>query len=522
MHNWFMAKILLTWLGVTDIKSSRQETGGQLGPIAGAVTERGYKHVYILSCHSKKDDSHYKKWLKSVASANVVIENVNIKHPMDFGSIYDISKKFTTELEKKYKGGELVFALSPGTPAMAAVWIILAKTLFFQAELIESSIQDDQGNYPVRTASTPFDISAERMVDMLLNRDENLKQLMFSLPPRSKDSPDIIHRCSQMKRAIALARHAAIRNVPVLLLGESGTGKELFAELIHHESLRARSTAARKPVAVNCGAFSPELIESELFGHVKGAFTGAIGDKKGCFRRADKGTLFLDEIGDLNFDLQVKLLRAIQEKEITPLGSNKPAKNIDVRIIAATHKNLIEEVAKGNFREDLFYRLAVAIIHIPPLRERGKDINLLIDYYMGRINKEFAKQPDYKGPKGISPAARINLRNYPWPGNVRELENTLKRAAMWTMDPNIDRQDILDSIIPIVSKDDYNLLNRPLGPHLKVDDIIDEVVRHYLKRALKETGGNKTRASRLIGLDNHQNFTNRMKKHKVKAGEIQI
>ena len=514
-----MAKILLTWLGVTDIKSSRQETEGHLGPIAGAVTKREYTNVYILSCHSKKDDSSYKKWLKSVTSVNVAIENIKIKikHPMDFGSIYDSAKQFTYEIEKKYKNGKLIFALSPGTPAMAAVWIILSKTLFPQAELIESSIQDDKGDYQVRTASVPFDISAERIMDMLLGPDEKLKMLMLNLPQISDNFPEIIHQCPKMKRAIAMARHAAIRNVPVLLLGESGTGKELFAKVIHTESLRAKNDF----VPVNCGALSSELIESELFGHVKGAFTGAVNDKRGYFRQANGGTLFLDEIGDFDFNLQVKLLRVIQEEEIMPLGANKSEK-VDIRIIAATHKNLMEEVAKGNFRDDLFYRLAVSIIHIPPLRERGKDIDLLVDYFMNRINDEFAKQPNYKGPKKIASAARIVLHNYQWPGNVREMENTLARAAMWTPDSTIDKQDITDSIIPATSKVHNNLLNRPLGTHLKIDKIMDEVAKHYLQRAWRESCGNKTIASKLIGLENHQNFTNWMKKHNVKPSEYRI
>jgi transcriptional regulator with PAS, ATPase and Fis domain len=505
-----MAKILLTWLGVTDLKSSRQETGGHLGPIAGAVTERGYKNVYILSCHSKTDDSNYIKWLKSVTSVNAVIKNVTIKHPMDFDSIYETAKQFTFEIEKTHKAVEPVFALSPGTPAMAAAWIILSKTLFLQAELIESSVQDAKGDYQVRTASVPFDISAERVIDMLRGPDEKLNMLFQNLPPKKDRFPEIVYKCEKMERAITLARHAAIRNVPVLLLGESGTGKEMIAKVIYTQSLRAD----KKFVALNCGAVSPNLIESELFGHTAQAFTGAKTRKDGRFTQADKGTLFLDEIGDLDFDLQVKLLRAIQEKEICPVGDSKSYK-IDVRIIAATHKNLINEVAKGNFRSDLFYRLGVAIIHIPPLRERGKDIDYLIEYYMAIINEEFATQPNYKGPKKISPAARIVLRNYQWPGNVRELENTLKRAAMWAPDSTIDKQDMLDSIIPVISKDDCDLLNRPLGPNFNIDSIIDEVARHYLQRALKEAGGNKSRAAALIGLENHQNFTNWMKKHNV-------
>lgn len=519
-----MQKVLLTWLGITDINSSIQESSGGLGPIAGAILARKCKQVHILSDFPKELTSRYKKWLENNTSVKAVVQSVTLEDAMDFGSIYDSAQQAASEIINTHKEENVAFAISPGTPAMASVWIILSKTLFPNVELIESSRQDSKGNYQVRTASVPFDISADRIVNMLLNPDEKLTQLMQGLPPG--DIPQIIHQCPEMKRAIAMARHAAIRNVPVLLLGESGTGKELFARLICEESLRTKANIERNInqnarvaikesfIAFNCGAFSPDLVESELFGHKKGAFTGASYDKKGLFVEADGKTLFLDEIGDLELNTQVKLLRAIQEKEIRPIGTDKPTK-INVRIIAATHKNLMEEVAKGNFRSDLFYRLGVAVIQIPPLRQRGKDVDLLIDYFMQRINEEFAKQPNYKGPKQLSHTARIVLRNYQWPGNVRELENTLERAAMWTPGIKIEKQDILDSIITIKSQINSYILNQPLGTELKVKEVIDKVAKHYLTRALKESGGNKSRAAELVGLGSHQTFSAWMEKHGV-------
>lgn len=506
----FMTKILLTWLGNADIESSQQGSGGNLGPVAGAVVDRNYKKVYILSDFSKQITSRYKKWLETVTTAKATVRNVKLKDPMDFGIVYEFARQLIIDVNKSHKAEDIVFDLSPGTPAMAAVWIILAKTRFPQVELIESSIRDERGNYYVRSVSVPFDISAEPIIDMLWKHDENLNLLFQGLPPKAPDFPEIIHKCKKMKRVIGMARLAAIRNVPVLLLGESGTGKELIAKAIHTESLRRNESIS----PLNCGAIVPTLMESELFGHVRGSFTGAVKDKSGLFRKTCGGTIFLDEIADLELSLQVKLLRVIQEKEVQPVGDEKLYK-VDVRIIAATHKNLIDEVAKGNFREDLFYRLAVAIIHIPPLRERGADINYLVDYYMTKINEEFAQQPCYNGPKKIAPNAQIILRNYHWPGNVRELENTLKRAALWSPGSTIKKQDILDSIVTVKSKADSDLLNQPLGPHLNINKIIDDVAKHYLNRALQESGGNKTMASKLIGLPNHQTFTNWMKKHKV-------
>jgi len=505
-----MQKVLLTWLGVTDINSSKQGSDGGLGPIAGAITARNYKQVYILSDFSEEATDRYKKWLENTTAVKPKIHKVHLGDPMDFKSVYILAKKMAAEIINIHKEENVAFAISPGTPAMASVWIILSKTLFFKVELIESSKQDDKGNYLIRTAFVPFEISAECVIGMLQEPDEKLNLLFQNLPPKTDKFPEIIYKCQKMERVITLARHAAVRNVPVLLLGESGTGKEKIAKIIHTQSLRAN----KEFIPVNCGAISKDLIESELFGHVKGSFTGAIDVKDGKFKEADKGTLFLDEIGDLDFDLQVKLLRAIQEGDICPVGGK--TYKVDVRIVAATHRNIIEEVVKGNFRSDLFYRLGVAIIHIPPLRERGKDIDLLVDYYMTRINEEFAKEKTcYKGPKEISPAGRIILRNYHWPGNVRELENTLKRASMWTPGLKIEKQDILDSIITIKPQIDSDILNQPLGADLKIKEILDKVAKHYLTRALKESGGNKSRAAEMVGLGSHQTFIAWMEKHGV-------
>ncbi len=504
-----MQKVLLTWLGVTDIKSSEQ-SNGNLGPIAGAITSRDYKIVHIISDFCVQTTEQYKKWLTDTTSVVPHIRNVKLKDPMDFANVYDYSKQLVTDIKKSHQEKDIVFDISPGTPAMASVWIILSRTLFTGVELIESAKQDSDGNYQVRTAQVPFEISVDRMVAMLLDPDEKLKLLFQSLPPKNAKFPSIIYKCEKMERVITLARHAAIRNVPVLLLGESGTGKELIANIIHTQSLRAQ-----KPFeCINCGAIASNLIESEMFGHVKGAFTGAFNKREGRFKLADNGTLFLDEIGDLDFDLQVKLLRAIQEKKITPVGSCE-SNNVDVRIIAATHKNLIDEVAKGNFRSDLFYRLGVAIINIPPLRERGKDIDLLVDYYMDRINEEFAKQPCYEVAKKISSSGRTALGDYHWPGNVRELENTLKRAAMWTPGTTIDKQDILNAIITVKSDPVDDIFNQPLGAKLDINELMGKVAKHYISRAWKESGGNKSRAAELIGLGNHQTFRTWMKKYDV-------
>ena len=240
----------------------------------------------------------------------------------------------------------------------------------------------------------------------------------------------------------------AAHDVPVLILGETGTGKELFAEAIH-----AASDRKAKPfIAVNCGAIPRELANSELFGHRKGAFTGADSNRLGHFREAEGGTLFLDEIGDLPLDSQVRLLRALQQQEITPVGESKSIKT-NVRVLAATHRNLGEDVANGRFREDLFHRIAVGIINLPALRRRGDDVDLLIVCFLAKVNADAAGKPEAQH-KELSVDAKNILRSHPWPGNVRELYHTILRAAIWSSDSVIEAKDVERSLLTIRRNDD--------------------------------------------------------------------
>ena len=387
---------------------------------------------------------------------------------------------------------------------MAAVWIILAKTRF-PAELIESSPK-----HGVKTASVPFDISAEIIPDLLRGPDKRLENLTAGLSPEAPEFADIIHRSRAMARVIAKARRVAPRSVPVLIEGESGTGKELLARAIHRSSPRRH-----KPFkAVNCGAIPAELAESELFGHEKGAFTGADRTKVGYFEAANNGTLFLDEIGELSLSAQVKLLRVLQDGDVLRVGSTRPLK-VDVRIIAATNRTLIEEIGKGHFREDLFYRLAVAGLHLPPLRERVSDLNLLFDRLLQQVNEEHAQEPGYEH-KTISPGARNLLLSHPWPGNVRELLNTLHRTALWTPGRAIQSEDVQEALLPAIGRGKSRILDRPLGDGLNLPDLLALVAKHYVMRALDETQGNKTRAAQLIGLSSYQTLTNWLKKYGLK------
>jgi len=500
-----MKSILYSWIGFTDLKASRGEKNLGLGPIAQAVSKRSFQEVTLLCDVPDSDCKEFVKWLKTFTSAQIQTKKVSLSSPTHFGDIYETAVGVIKEtIESEDSDVELTYHLSPGTPAMAAVWIIIAKTRY-PATLIESSIKGG-----VKVASVPFDLSAEFIPDLLRKPDEKLEKLTAGLLLEAPEFENIIHRSNTMKRVVAKARLIAPRSVPVLIEGDSGTGKELLARAIHKASPRKE-----KPfVAVNCGAIPSELIESELFGHEKGAFTGAEKQRLGYFEAADTGTLFLDEIGELPLAAQVKLLRALQEKEVTRLGASKPIP-FDVRVIAATNRDLIKEIAQGRFRPDLFYRIAVAVLKLPPLKDRAGDVGLLVDRILAQINEDSVDEPGYKYKK-ISSAAKNLMLQHTWPGNVRELQNTLRRVAIWSSGTTIGLEDIRDAMLPTTQTGDDGLLGKPLGDGINLLDLMEKLAQHYLKRALAEVNGSKTKAAELLGFSNYQTFTNWLKKYRVK------
>jgi two-component system response regulator AtoC len=289
-----------------------------------------------------------------------------------------------------------------------------------------------------------------------------------------------------MRRVFEIIQKVADYKSTVLIAGESGTGKEMVAKALHTESTRRD-----KPfITVNCGAIPENLLESELFGHVKGAFTDASRDKKGLFEDADTGTLFLDEIGDLPLALQVKLLRVLQQSEIRRVGDNR-TRPIDVRVVAASLHELADLVRLGRFREDLFYRLNVLPINLPPLRERREDIPLLVEHFVARYNAIMGNRIH-----GVSPQAMAMLTDYHWPGNVRELENVIERAMV------LSETDVIT-----VDSLPENLQQRPesLDALFQSDDLsIKKATRAIeqllIRKALQETGGNRTAAARILEL----------------------
>ncbi|UCF95606.1 MAG: sigma 54-interacting transcriptional regulator [Desulfobacterales bacterium] len=499
-----MKSILYSWIGFTDLKACRGEKNIGLGPIAQAVSERSFQEIILIYDVPDSDCKNYVKWLKTFTPAQIQTRKASLSSPTHFGDIYEAAVGVIKDkLDSEDSDVEMTYHLSPGTPAMAAVWIIIAKTRY-PATLIESSIKEG-----VKVASVPFDLSAEFIPDLLRKPDQRLEKLTAGLAPEAPEFESILHRSHSMKRVIAKARLVAPRSVPVLIEGDSGTGKELLARAIHNAGPRRNNPF----VAVNCGAIPSELIESELFGHEKGAFTGADKQRTGYFEAANAGTLFLDEIGELPLQAQVKLLRALQEKEITRLGASKPIP-FDVRVIAATNRDLVREMANGGFRADLFYRIAVAVLKLPPMKERAGDVGLLIDSILDQINTESVAEPGYKRKK-ISSAAKNLMLQYDWPGNVRELQNTLRRAAIWSTGTTIELEDIREAMLPMVNPTNESLLHKPLGDGINLPKLMEKLAQHYLNRALTEANGNKTRAAELVGLPSYQTFSNWMNKYRV-------
>ena len=318
---------------------------------------------------------------------------------------------------------------------------------------------------------------------------------------------NIIANSPRMMEIFRLVTKVAATSTTVLIIGESGTGKELVARSIHKNSARKDS----RFVTVDCLSLTSSLLESELFGHVKGSFTGAMSNKAGFFEVANHGTLFLDEIGDLNFDLQGKLLRVIQERKYTPVGGTE-AKATDIRLVTATNKNLKKMVETGAFREDLFYRLYVFPIFLPPLRERKEDIPLLIDHF---LNKYDERNPSSRC--GISEEAMKCILAYGWPGNVRELENTVERALIHADDPEIQLDDLPDGISGLHSEiakpEDVKDLKR-LKKQLR-DQAIVELEKEFVINALTAHKWNVSRAASAVGMQ-RTNFYKLINKYSIK------
>lgn len=329
-------------------------------------------------------------------------------------------------------------------------------------------------------------------------RQENIRLRQEVL--REYSFGNIIGKSPRMLQIFELIKKISDYKTSVLLVGESGTGKEMVARCLHYNSPRSKAPF----IAVNCGAIPETLLESELFGHEKGAFTDAKKEKRGSFEMAHEGTLFLDEVGELSPSAQVKLLRALQEGEIKRLGSERPI-TVDVRIIAATVKDLHKEVAGGKFREDLFYRLNVLQLNLPPLRERKEDIPLLTEHFIQKYNNRHKLNIE-----GISEEALTFLLNYNWPGNVRELENIIERAMILTQ----GRKIMAENLPAEIKSPEQNRIKKLIEEEISIKKATRLLEEELIRKALQKTGGNRTQAARILEIS-HPALLSKIKEYGI-------
>jgi transcriptional regulator with GAF, ATPase, and Fis domain len=347
------------------------------------------------------------------------------------------------------------------------------------------------------TLMSSFCATAALLLERALELDElrtQKRELLSRLEEQAYG--DMIGSCDAMRDIFRKIDKIAATNIDVLVTGESGTGKELIARELHRRSPRK----AGPFVAINCGAIPENLLESELFGHAKGAFTGAVASRVGKFQAASGGTLLLDEIGEMPPPLQVKLLRALQDRQVTRVGETKP-EAVDIRIVSATNKDLDEEMKAGRFREDLFYRINVVLLHLPPLHERGEDAVMLAKYFLSRATRELSSKV-----KGFSSQALVAIKRYRWPGNIRQLENRIKKAVVLA-----DR--------PLITPDDLELRAEQLDPILPLAQARDEWQKGYINEVLERNGGNRTKTAKDLGVDPRTIFRHLERMEAERRGE---
>jgi DNA-binding NtrC family response regulator len=522
-------RILVQWIGHSDLramasslpKSDQVEfqarlkgelpQNGDLGPIKTLLENESFDEVRLLSNYPKEWNEKYRAWL----DPNAVVVPVELRKPTDYAAIFRIADSELTAIRDQHRKSpyELCLHLSPGTPAMAAVWLLLGKTrypaTFYETYAGQSSITE-----------VPFDLSIDVLPEMLKKPDNVLQHLASQSPSEVEGFQEIAGDSPSIRDAVGRAKRAAMRGVSVLLLGESGTGKEMFARAIHEASPRRGKTFT----AINCAAISKTLLESELFGHVRGAFTGANRERKGAFELTDGGTLFLDEVGECDLEIQAKLLRVLQ-----PLTGQGPSvrtfrrvgdsqdRSADVRIVAATNRDLHKEIKEGRFREDLFYRLATITINLPPLRHRKSDIPEIAEKLLVQINRIFeSEEPGYTH-KILSDTAKDFVVKHDWPGNVRQLHNVLVQATVLSDDTILDRSDIIAALgeLPDPNRSSDEGFDGPIPEGFDLEEHLNRIREKYLRRAMSQSGGVKAQAARLLGFSSYQALAFQLKRLKI-------
>jgi DNA-binding NtrC family response regulator len=484
-------KILLTFTGFHDPYTVGLIGDEELpGPILSMAKHIRFEKIILLSTpRTGKNTNNTKQALESSQpNASVEVYDLPLGDPTDYLQILkELRGKFHIIADNN-PDAEFSISVASGTPQMHACWLLLVSSGEIPARILHIRpphfvTKDRPLVIEIDLKSPDFPIVKPNLF-MSDNGDDSLN------PDINNVLRDIgiVGDHPTMKKAVEIAAMLAPSDVPMLILGETGTGKELFAKLIHILSNRSKNPF----VPINCAAIPKELVESILFGHKRGAFTGAVTDLIGKFDAANTGTLFLDELAELPVSTQSKLLRILQDGMVEPLGSAKPHK-VDVRIIAATNQNIHEAIKSGKFRQDLYYRLNVGEIRLPPLRERKSDIPKIALYVLDRINESL------KNPKRLSAEALRKLQSHSWYGNARDLENVIERSARLSRKEVLEAEDLM--ITEPVNDPDLPLLSMPEPQSgFSLEAYLYDNRTCLIKRALELTSGNQSEAARLLGI----------------------
>jgi transcriptional regulator with GAF, ATPase, and Fis domain len=477
-------KIFLSFVGRNDRDIENQD-----GPIKGLLKERQFDRIFLFYNNVEEflpiASGILKYCEKKYPDTIVQYKEAKSIDPTDYNIVYPVMVAGVQEIKREFPEAEYTISVSSGTPTMHACWLMIAQGGIIGAELVQ--VSKEKGIQPVNFELDDFPrikapSSEKAKMTKLSRENEQLKDNLL------EGLDNIIGKSEAMLTLKSQVKQFARTPLPIYINGETGTGKELVANAVH-----LHSKCGEGPfIKVNCGAIKDSLIESELFGHKKGAFTGAVNDRKGYFREAHKGTLFLDEIGDLPPDAQVKLLRAIQEKKVMPVGSDKE-EDADVRMVCASHKDLNKLVEEGTFRQDLYFRIVGKIIVIPPLRSRREDIAILANVFLRRLNLRD------RGDKKFDKSAIKKLNAHHWPGNVRELETIVEVA--YEMADDIIQGSHIEFLELAAQAGNGTALAFKLPP--EGIDLNNELLPEVYDQALQMANGNAAEAARLLRLQPH-------------------
>lgn len=481
--------ILLTFTGFHDpyaVGLVGEEE--QPGPILSLVNARSFDQVILFSTPgAEKNTQATKDALQSLyPGLDVEVRDLPLADPTDYVVILRGLRAHVREICENTAQARYFIAVASGTPQMHACWVLLAASGEIPAHILHIR--------PPRFVSKDHPLVSE--VDLTSPDFPLVRANVGAIETPDTAPPDMETAIQQLsivgdhpafRKVLEIGATLASSDVPILILGETGTGKELFARFVHQLSNRPPD----RFVPLNCAAIPKDLVESILFGHKRGAFTGAVNDQTGKFDQANGGTLFLDELAELPLSTQAKLLRILQDGLVEPLGDKKPHK-VDVRIIAATNQDIQKAIKQGRFREDLYYRLNIGEIRLPPLRERRSDIPKIALHVLDRINATL------KRPKRLSPDALTRLQHHSWPGNVRDLENVIERSV------RLARQDVLnadDLLIgePVSSRDPLAMLPEPYEG-FSLEEYLASARKQLILQALETAKGNQSEAARLLGI----------------------